>query len=798
MKGNRIQRIVAAFTAGSLLAASVPSQVWAVGGRAVVHSAPTNVSVNIAAPTSYAPAGAGATLATLSPGSLSLNSNASLYVPGSLALPSQMPAQTPAAAARAADAAAPAARSSVKGGAVAYRTPAPSTSLLRAAPKSASRAAVLKESAPAETTPAGRDFQSTRKRVTVALETPGLDSSASAEVSRGAADKIFAALRGAKTSGTGGAVAASGRTLFGRAKGLALNPAVQPLDVKPESVPEKVPGRTPKAKAAPKHNWKTIATVGAGLALLAASPFLTAYAGASAAIGSLTLGAIGLPQIWRNYKLKQEGVKDLAIASTLIWFGGASLISAVSIGQVVLAGGALLDVASSAFWWNLVNVLGVAQSATILGQINYYRRTKADLVKTALTVLSTAIPLSLMAAGALLPLTSWINLAFTGAMSLFLILNFPQIKQNFHTWKTEGRIPEGVAPLYPLLVALGSAFHLYAAIVGGDVRWVFNALLAILGSSAVLSQIYAPKTTNRVLGPAVVGVEKLVGAIEKRFKASKKARLLRRARSALAPAFEGEDVMRHVSPDAKGQISEMLDRAGSLPGRSAIILQAPTAAGKSTLATELGHKLGKRIKSLEVDRYFKAIQDVPVDEDGHPDFDRPDSLHLEWVAEDIKALLRGEKVELPYHDMASGETGRHSGEFFQLGPKDVLVIDSIFASHDLILEAIGETESLNIHLFAPTAARLARRLARDTKLRGTSVAENLGRWPMILQNEARYIRPMRQRADLDINLMTEKELGRLQEFYAEILAEAWAKHGEDPALAEQLVAMIKASLAAER
>ena len=61
MKGNRIQRIIAAFTAGSLLAASVPETVWAVG-RAVLSAAPTTVSVNIAAPTAFGPAAAGANL----------------------------------------------------------------------------------------------------------------------------------------------------------------------------------------------------------------------------------------------------------------------------------------------------------------------------------------------------------------------------------------------------------------------------------------------------------------------------------------------------------------------------------------------------------------------------------------------------------------------------------------------------------------------------------------------------------------------------------------------------------------
>ncbi|PJA16752.1 MAG: hypothetical protein CO113_15765 [Elusimicrobia bacterium CG_4_9_14_3_um_filter_62_55] len=778
MKGNRIQRIIAAFTAGSLLAASVPETVWAVG-RAVLSAAPTTVSVNIAAPTAFGPAAAGANLASLAPGGPSLYSNMPALTPASLALPAALPSAPVAAVSQAV-------RAEAVPAAAAYRSPAARSSAIG-----------LKRKAP-ETTPAGRDFKSTHKRVSAALELPGIKKSAAAESSHGAAAKVFAALEGTKISGNDADAVPAGGSLSGRARGLRLNPAAAPLNVRPEGISEKVPGRSPKGKAAPKRTWKTIGMVGGGLALLAAAPFLTAYSGVAAAMGSVTLGVIGIPQIVRNFKLKQKGVGDLAIESSLIWFGGAALISAVSIGQVVLSGAALMNPASPAFWWNLVNVLGVAQSATILGQINYYRRTKSDLIKTLATAAATAAPLALMAAGALMSLTAWINVAFTGAMTLFLILNIPQIRQNLHTWLTEGRIPEGVSPMYPLLVALGSAFHLYAAVVGWDLRWMFNAILAIAGSATVLTQIYAPKTSNRILGPLVLGAERFAAAVEKRFSLSKRARLLRRARDAVSPAFEGEDVMRFVSPDADAQIKTMLEGAGALPGRSAIILQAPTAAGKSTLAVELSKKLGNRIKSLEVDRYFKALKDVPVDEEGYPDFDRPDSLHLEWVAEDIKALLRGERIELPSHDMARGTTDRRSGEFFQLGPNDVLVIDSIFASHDLILEAIGDSKSLNLHLFAPTAARLARRLARDTKLRGTSVAENLGRWPKILENEGKYIRPMRARADLDINLMTEKELARLEEFYAEILAEAWAKNGEDPALGAALAAMIKASLKADR
>ena len=52
---------------------------------------------------------------------------------------------------------------------------------------------------------------------------------------------------------------------------------------------------------------------------------------------------------------------------------------------------------------------------------------------------------------------------------------------------------------------------------------------------------------------------------------------------------------------------------------------------------------------------------------------------------------------------------------------DVVVVDSIYASHEAFLKAAEGRRSLNVYLTAPTAVRLARRLKRDRVERGLSL-----------------------------------------------------------------------------
>lgn len=615
-----------------------------------------------------------------------------------------------------------------------------------------------------------------------AAETRLGPAEAGGESSRGAAESSFSQLHGERLIRASGevsepsAVRAAGTGSFQK----TLSPASPSAPkVHPEpAAPENAGGGGGEG---PRRGSSTLkkaliggASVLGAVGLAAAASLLVPHAAVVGAIGSVVLSVIGLPQIYKNFK-HPEAVKDLVVASPLIWFAAATLLSVVSLGN------------GASMAWNAANIAGVVESATVVAQINAQKRDKKDLKATAITAAAVIAPVALIATQAFMPLKAGVDLAFTAAMGLLWVLNWPQIRQNYKLYKAEGRAPHGISPAWPGLVAGGSLLHLFAALAAHDYHWALNAIIAIVTSGAVLAQIYFPKAANAVVGPLAKLQDSLTGLLSK---------LRGTPQAKIDAAFAGADLSRFAAKDADAQLAEMVARAKALPGRSVIFLEAPTAAGKSTLAKSLEGGLGKRIRSLEVDRYFKPGKDVPHASDGTPDFDRPDALYLDRVAADIKTLLSGGRIQVPRHDMATETTVFESGDYMTLGPDEVLIIDSIFASHPLLRAAVEGHSSLNVYLDAPAVVRLARRLARDKVTRGKPVVDNLAGWAHILGNEASFITPMKAQADLVVNLIKPEELNALKDAYAKLLAEEKAA-GRGAEAEKLLTEMIRASLQAD-
>ncbi|MBI5884342.1 MAG: hypothetical protein HZB91_14700 [Elusimicrobia bacterium] len=636
-------------------------------------------------------------------------------------------------------------------------------------------------------------------KVGEAIKSLDLSDKAPAESSKDSADGIFAALVGEKLISPTGAVEAqpsatpatpsASRSVFRR--GLAFfrgSPSASQSTAKPEVPAPAVEAQTLAKPSIWQHPSARRAAVLAGtVALAVVAPFLTAHVGLVAAAGSITLSVLGIPQIISNFRNGREGVRDLSIASPLMWFAAASLLSLVSIGN------------GSSVFWNAANVAGVIESALVVGQLNFYKRDSKALKATLATAAAVALPIALIASQAVAPLAMGLNAAFTAAMAILWVLDAPQIRQNYHIFKTEGRAPQGISPAYKLLLIGGSLMHLFAALMGGDLRWALNASIAIIMGSTVLAQMYAPRAANAVLGPLVRAAESIGELVRRRAPpaaADQASRDLAEARAKVDKEFHGVDYLRFQSRDAAQTLASIQEKAASLPGRSVILLEAPTAAGKSTLAEAMSKTLKGRIVVFPVDRYFRSYADIPADPQGRPDYDRPEALHLKRAADDVKTLLAGGRVELPKHVM-DGPTTFDSGEYLRLGPDDVLIVDSIFASHPYFLESVQGHQALNVYLAAPAAARLARRLKRDKTERGITVENNLKGWSHLLSNERSNILPLREKADVVVNLMTAAELERLPQALAELLAQEWVANGRDEAQTKLFLDMIRASIEAD-
>ena len=169
-----------------------------------------------------------------------------------------------------------------------------------------------------------------------------------------------------------------------------------------------------------------------------------------------------------------------------------------------------------------------------------------------------------------------------------------------------------------------------------------------------------------------------------------------------------------------------------------------TGSGKTTVARRLREAAGERpVAFLMQDSYYRPLPShEPAFIEAY-NFDHPDALEFELLAEHLGALRRGEAVEVPVYDFAT-HTRRPETERVEPGP--VVLVEGI-----LLFAVPALREAFDLRVFVDTDAdvRLLRRLRRDVAERGRTPEDVLRQWeqtvrPMHLE----FVEPSRRRADV--------------------------------------------------
>jgi uridine kinase len=76
-----------------------------------------------------------------------------------------------------------------------------------------------------------------------------------------------------------------------------------------------------------------------------------------------------------------------------------------------------------------------------------------------------------------------------------------------------------------------------------------------------------------------------------------------------------------------------------------------SGSGKTTVVRRIAQTLGpERVTVLEHDRYYNDRRDLRLEERAQLNYDHPDSLETDLLVEHVRALGRGEHVEMPVYD----------------------------------------------------------------------------------------------------------------------------------------------------
>jgi len=215
-----------------------------------------------------------------------------------------------------------------------------------------------------------------------------------------------------------------------------------------------------------------------------------------------------------------------------------------------------------------------------------------------------------------------------------------------------------------------------------------------------------------------------------------------------------------------GRIDSICDEICSDSNKRAIFVSGPTSSGKTTFTLRLSNRInerGRKAVHLSLDDYYN-LSDIKCDREGRPDFETIDTLDVDRIQRDIKALLNGETIIPPFFDfnLRVQKEGDPSNAIC-LGDDGVLVVEGL---HGLSPRVSGECPSEqcskvfimpygNVYcdskIMDSNEIRLIRRIIRDYRHRSAHALATIDYWPMIQKSEEKYYEEYLTCADYHVN-----------------------------------------------
>ena len=196
-----------------------------------------------------------------------------------------------------------------------------------------------------------------------------------------------------------------------------------------------------------------------------------------------------------------------------------------------------------------------------------------------------------------------------------------------------------------------------------------------------------------------------------------------------------------------------------------IIIAGPSSSNKTTttliIKNELS-KLGFKLKQLNVDDYYKNIDEQPKDEFGDFDFEMPEAIDIELLNKHFTELLNGQIIKKPNFNFKIERRDSYS-DFF-LDKDEILLIDCLHGLYKNMTSSVPRNKKFSIYIESMniirntdgvytrwTDVRMLKRMIRDVQFRGYETKETLAHWPYVRKGELKHIIPYIFSTDSVIN-----------------------------------------------
>ena len=241
-------------------------------------------------------------------------------------------------------------------------------------------------------------------------------------------------------------------------------------------------------------------------------------------------------------------------------------------------------------------------------------------------------------------------------------------------------------------------------------------------------------------------------------------------------------------------------------GAKIVFVAGPSSSGKTTFAKRLCEELkllGFQPFKLSLDDYYNPPSMAPLDKDGKPDLEALEALNVDLIDSNMKALTKGEEVNLPSYDFNTHIT-TFSPVPVKMEERTIMVVEGIHALNERITGSIDDRFVYRVYISALTHLnlddanrvstadnRLLRRLVRDYRTRGMSAERTLNMWPSVTRGEVDHIFPNQNNADSMFNSALDYEIGVLSPFVVPLLRSVGKEEGEAYTLSRRLLSFLE-------
>ena len=246
---------------------------------------------------------------------------------------------------------------------------------------------------------------------------------------------------------------------------------------------------------------------------------------------------------------------------------------------------------------------------------------------------------------------------------------------------------------------------------------------------------------------------------------------------------EGRDIILSSEAYQEHMIGEIAKQIKE-ENRRIVMIAGPSSSGKTSFSHRLSIQLsnvGLKAHPIACDNYYCERSKTPKDENGEYDFECLEALNIDFFNEQMTALLRGEKVDLPTFNFRTGFP-EFNGNTLKIGNDEVLVIEGIHGLNDKLSYAIRPEDKFKIYISAVTALNIdehnriptsdnreIRRMVRDARTRGFSATSTIARWQSVQAGETKHIFPYQEDANVMFNSASLYELAVLKTFAEPLL-----------------------------